>query len=385
MGKRRKGREVALQFLYQLDLHGAGDPAPHEDEFWGRHPVDPDTRSFADSLVRGTKQHQGKTDQLITQYAEHWDLDRMAVVDRNILRLAVHELLWQPDVPPKVAINEAIEHRQEIRYGRIEPLHQRPPGSDPERASTGLRVRRAALQYAILSDIHANLEALRAVLADAADKADAVLCLGDTVGYGADPLACVELIAERSEAIVAGNHEHAVADRLDLSWFNRYARAAAEWTRERLDSAHRDWLGALPLVREIGDATLVHASPAQPDDWDYLVTAEDGFAAFPTSRPAGVSWGTRTCRGCGRWARRDPTTSAVGPRCAASKAGATSSTWAASASRGTAIRARPRPCGTWRRGGSSCGGSPTTSHAARRKIVEAGLPQFLADRLAAGA
>ena len=79
---------------------------------------------------------------------------------------------------------------------------------------------------------------------------------------------------------MAGNHEHAVADRLDLGWFNRYARAAAEWTRERLDTAHREWLGALPLVREIGDATLVHASPAQPDEWDYLVTAEDGFAAF---------------------------------------------------------------------------------------------------------
>jgi len=109
MGKRRKGREVALQFLYQLDLHGAGDPLPHEDEFWERHPVDPDTRTFAEALVRGSKLHQGKTDQLITQYAEHWDLDRMAVVDRNILRLAVHELLWQPDVPPKVAINEAIE------------------------------------------------------------------------------------------------------------------------------------------------------------------------------------------------------------------------------------------------------------------------------------
>ena len=128
--------------------------------------------------------------------------------------------------------------------------------------------------------MHGNLEALRAVLADAAGQADAVLCLGDTVGYGADPLACVELIAERSEAIVAGNHEHAVADRLDLGWFNRYARAAAEWTRERLDTAHRDWLGGLPLVREIGDATLVHASPAQPDEWEYLVTAEDGFAAF---------------------------------------------------------------------------------------------------------
>ena len=109
MGKRRKGREVALQFLYQLDLHGADDPTPYEDEFWERHPVDPATRIFAESLVRGSKQHQSKTDQLITQYAEHWDLERMAVVDRNILRLAVYELLWQPDVPPKVAINEAIE------------------------------------------------------------------------------------------------------------------------------------------------------------------------------------------------------------------------------------------------------------------------------------
>jgi len=59
--------------------------------------------------VRGSKQQQGKIDQLLTQYAEHWDLDRMAVVDRNILRMAVYELLWQPEVPPKAAINEAIE------------------------------------------------------------------------------------------------------------------------------------------------------------------------------------------------------------------------------------------------------------------------------------
>ena len=109
MGKRRKAREVALQFLYQLDQHGAEDPAPHGDEFWARHPVDPDTQAFAHALVRGSKLQQPKIDQLLAQYAEHWDLDRMAVVDRNILRLAVHELLWQPDVPPKVAINEAIE------------------------------------------------------------------------------------------------------------------------------------------------------------------------------------------------------------------------------------------------------------------------------------
>jgi len=136
------------------------------------------------------------------------------------------------------------------------------------------------LRYAILSDVHGNLEALRAVLADCADAADAVLCLGDMVGYGADPLPCVELVADRAQAVVGGNHEHAVAGRLDLAWFNRHARAAAEWTRERLDDDHRTWLGALPLVHEVADATLVHASPAQPEEWDYLVTAEDGFAAF---------------------------------------------------------------------------------------------------------
>ena len=108
-GKRRKAREVALQFLYQLDLNDADDPSPHDEEFWARHPVDEDTRVFADALVRGAKTNQAKIDHAITQFAEHWDLERMAVVDRNILRLAVYELLYTADVPPKVAINEYVE------------------------------------------------------------------------------------------------------------------------------------------------------------------------------------------------------------------------------------------------------------------------------------
>src|SRR5437870_13904066 len=109
MSKRRKSREVALQFLYQLDLHSEADPSRHGAEFWERHPVDADTRAFADALVRGTKTNQAKIDQVLSQFAEHWDLERMTVVDRNILRLAAYDPLWTGEVPPKVAINAATE------------------------------------------------------------------------------------------------------------------------------------------------------------------------------------------------------------------------------------------------------------------------------------
>jgi len=109
MGKRRKARELALQFLYQLDLRDEDDPEAHAAEFWARHPVDRATREFAETLVRGVKREQARTDELISRYAEHWELDRMAVVDRNILRMALWELLWGQDVPAKVVINEAIE------------------------------------------------------------------------------------------------------------------------------------------------------------------------------------------------------------------------------------------------------------------------------------
>jgi len=144
------------------------------------------------------------------------------------------------------------------------------------------------VRYAILSDIHANLEALTAVLGDAAGAADAILCLGDMVGYGADPEACLEIVGERAQAVVAGNHEYGVGGRMDLGWFNAYARAAVEWTAARLDHDHHAWLASLPLTAEVEDATLVHASPARPEEWDYLVGAEDGFDAFD-------AFGSRLC------------------------------------------------------------------------------------------
>lgn len=109
MGRRRKSRELALQLLYQLDVQGEPTAEPHLAEFWSRHPVDDEVRSYTETIVRGAKLHQSKIDELIAQYAEHWEMDRMAVVDRNLLRAGIFELLWVPEVPPKVAINEAIE------------------------------------------------------------------------------------------------------------------------------------------------------------------------------------------------------------------------------------------------------------------------------------
>jgi transcription antitermination protein NusB len=110
MGRRRKARELALQLLYELDLRGEGAPGATADDFWERQAEVPeDVRSFAETLVRGTKAQQDKIDELIGRFAERWDLDRMAVVDRNILRAGIFELLWGAEVPPKVAINEALD------------------------------------------------------------------------------------------------------------------------------------------------------------------------------------------------------------------------------------------------------------------------------------
>ena len=109
MSRRRKAREIALQFLYQLDVQGESDPVPHAAEFWSRHPLDDEARILADELVRGAKSTQGKIDEVIARCTEHWDLERMAAVDRNILRMAVYELGWRTETPPKVVMNEAIE------------------------------------------------------------------------------------------------------------------------------------------------------------------------------------------------------------------------------------------------------------------------------------
>lgn len=93
--------------LFQWDIHGkAGDWL---EDFWVQHPASEDVRSFAEQLVEGVITHKAELDKLIGAHATNWKVSRMPVVDRNILRAALYELLWIPDVPAKVTVNEAIE------------------------------------------------------------------------------------------------------------------------------------------------------------------------------------------------------------------------------------------------------------------------------------
>ena len=108
MGQRRRARECALQMLFQIDLTGV---APEEvfGTFWRTQNVEPSVRSFSEQLVLGVYEEREATDRLIAGAADRWKLDRMPVVDRNVLRMAVYELLQQPETPAAVVIDEAIE------------------------------------------------------------------------------------------------------------------------------------------------------------------------------------------------------------------------------------------------------------------------------------
>jgi diadenosine tetraphosphatase ApaH/serine/threonine PP2A family protein phosphatase len=136
----------------------------------------------------------------------------------------------------------------------------------------------------LLSDIHANLEALQAVLVEIdARRPRRVLCLGDVVGYGASPNECLDLVRSRCDVVLLGNHDAAASGGPEAARFNIYARAAAEWTSKVLTRENREYLQKLPLTSPQGSFLCVHASPAMPRDWEYLLDrfdAEPQFAYF---------------------------------------------------------------------------------------------------------
>src|ERR1700730_15722023 len=145
------------------------------------------------------------------------------------------------------------------------------------------------MRYAIFTDIHANLEALEAVLAKIDELAeqepiDQIWFLGDLVGYGPNPNECIQKLRERTDVIIAGNHDWAAVGKIDLEDFSTAARISAEWTAEQLTEEHREFLTNLPERLEIDDCTLVHGSPYGPL-WEYLtseVLAERSFQYFAT-------------------------------------------------------------------------------------------------------
>lgn len=135
---------------------------------------------------------------------------------------------------------------------------------------------------AVLSDIHANLEALEAVVADARrEGAGRFACLGDVVGYNADPVACVDLVRGLPcLPCIRGNHDEMAAGDRALLGINTQAFAAMTWTRRQLDAERRAWLGGLPLLHEEPDAVYVHASLDAPHDWHYVHDAREAAASF---------------------------------------------------------------------------------------------------------
>jgi N utilization substance protein B len=125
MGKRRRARELTLQFLYQYDTLMESSPEDINIEemlklFWATKeiPLDDDVREFSDTLITGACDNIGGIDEIIDRYSEHWRLSRMSRIDRNILRMAIYELIYLRDIPPPVTINEAVELAK--KYGTEE-------------------------------------------------------------------------------------------------------------------------------------------------------------------------------------------------------------------------------------------------------------------------
>jgi len=147
------------------------------------------------------------------------------------------------------------------------------------RRSPGMRAEN--MRYAIISDVHGNLEALEAVLHKIDSlNADRIVCLGDIVGYGANPNECVSLVKDRAHLALCGNHDHAAVGKTSIEYFNSYARAAIMWTVGVLEPDSVDFLKRLPFTASVDGAYLVHATPSDPTSWSYVFEANDAVHEF---------------------------------------------------------------------------------------------------------
>lgn len=137
------------------------------------------------------------------------------------------------------------------------------------------------MRYALFGDIHSNLEALEAVLEDASQMGVTnYACLGDIVGYNADPAACLEIVRGMKCPTVKGNHDEGASTNTPLDGMNSVAATTLEWTRRQLSADQQQWLKRLQMVRQVSDFTLVHSTLDQPQNWDYVSSRFDAMANF---------------------------------------------------------------------------------------------------------
>ena len=137
------------------------------------------------------------------------------------------------------------------------------------------------MKFAIFGDIHANLEALETVLADAADQgADQHACIGDIVGYNANPNECIARVQSLECAVVKGNHDEEASLDTEIIGLNPLAQAALEWTRDHLTEDNKQWLRELRMVKQVRDFTIVHATLDSPTHWHYVMNKFDAMASF---------------------------------------------------------------------------------------------------------
>ena len=137
------------------------------------------------------------------------------------------------------------------------------------------------MKFAIFGDIHANLEALQAVLADAAEHGCThYVCIGDIVGYNANPHECLEIVRGLDCPVVKGNHDEEASLESDLVGLNPLAEQSMRWTRENLTEDDKDYLRNLKLVRQVRDYTIVHATLDTPSGWGYVTNKFDAMASF---------------------------------------------------------------------------------------------------------
>ncbi|OVE73364.1 hypothetical protein BVX93_01920 [bacterium B13(2017)] len=137
------------------------------------------------------------------------------------------------------------------------------------------------MRYAIISDVHSNYEALTAVLEDIRkQKVDDIICLGDIVGYGASPKECINLIKQCCSQIIIGNHDHAAIGLTDTDYFNFNARNAIKWTSQQLTDEEKEYFSNLPFYSKRDDLIFTHASLYKPQDWGYILDEYQALASF---------------------------------------------------------------------------------------------------------